>query len=158
MKIFKINEKIEIVCTSESTRSGFRHLAMLFVDGQEHTKGKCVYYNRTWERFAYQSVLFEVVKKAKLSDVDSKVCKEFIENYKESDTVFKSTMMVAKLGNIFCDTKKDKNDWKKRMMKAGLESSGLQFPDDWDKLSEDDKEARLDGIIKMSKEFDKDGK
>jgi len=37
------------------------------------------------------------------------------------------------------------------MLKAGLEKSGLSFPDDWDKLSEDDKEARLNGAMEMMK-------
>lgn len=155
MKIFKINNKIEIVCNAESTRYGFRHLATLFIDGVESAKGKCTYQNRTWERYEFQSVLFEVVNKSnRLTDKDQKLCKSFIDNYKEHDTVMKSTVMVASLGDIFCDNKKDKNKWKKRMLKAGLGNRGLDFPDDWDKLSEETKEARLNGVMKIMKEKD----
>jgi hypothetical protein len=33
------------------------------------------------------------------------------------------------------------------MLKAGLEGRGLIMPDDWDDLSEDEKNRRLDGVI-----------
>lgn len=151
MKLFKINKRIEIVCDAESTRSGFRHLATLFVDGTETAKGKCTYQNRTWESYEFQSVLSNVVNKADLTEKDRELCKVFISNYKEHDTVMKSTMMVASLGDLFCDNKKDKNDWKKRMLKAGLENRGLQFPEDWDKLSEEEKETRLNKSMEMMK-------
>ena len=149
MKLFKINNKIEIVCNSESTRYGFRHLATLFVNGIESEKGKCTYQNRTWESYEFQSVLFDVVNKSTLSEEDKKLCKDFIDNYKDSNSMIKSTVMVAKLGDLFCNNLKDKNDWKKRMLKAGLSNSGLSFPDDWDKLSEEEKQKRLDKSIEL---------
>ncbi len=152
MKIFKINDRIEVVCSSESTRYGFRHLATLFENGVETAKGKCTYQNRTWESYEFQSVLFNVIQKSDLSEKDKKLCKDFIDNYKEDNSMMRNTVAIAKLGEIFCEDKKSKNDWKKRMLKAGLESSGLSFPDDWDKLSEDDKETRLNKVIESMKE------
>lgn len=143
MKIFKINDRIEVVCNSEKTSYGFRHLATMFVNGSEFAKGKSTYQNRTWEKYEFQSVLFEVVNKSDLSELDKKTCKDFIDNYSSMDPGMKATLAVAKLGEIFCDNKKDKNDWKKRMLKAGLENKGLSFPEDWGKLSEDEKESRL---------------
>lgn len=57
--------------------------------------------------------------------------------------------MVALFGDILCKNKKEKNDWKKRMFDAtGL----LDFPSDWEGLSEDEKEKRLDNVIKIGKE------
>lgn len=67
------------------------------------------------------------------------------ENKPESS--LKSTAMVASLGNLLCDNQKDKNDWKKRMLAAGI--NGLSIPEDWDTLSEEEKERRLDGVIKI---------
>lgn len=55
--------------------------------------------------------------------------------------------MIAQLGNIFGSNQKESNDWKARMLKAGLENKGLIMPDDWDQLSEDEKATRLDGAI-----------
>ena len=55
--------------------------------------------------------------------------------------------MIAQLGEVFCDNQKDKNDWKARMLKVGMEGKGLQMPDDWDQLDEDTKEARLNAVI-----------
>lgn len=151
MKIFKINDRIEIVCESESTRYGFRHLATLMVNGSEFANGKCTYHNRTWERYEFQSVLKNVINKSDLSEKEKKLCNDFIDDYKENDSTMRTTMAIAKLGDLFCDDKKSKNDWKKRMIKAGLQNRGLQFPDDWDKFSEDDKENRLNHCIEMMK-------
>ena len=63
MRIFKLNEKISIVCESEGTRYGFRHLANLFVGENDVDKAKCCYYNRTWERFQFESVVLSLVSK-----------------------------------------------------------------------------------------------
>lgn len=50
---FLVNGKeIDIRCYSTDTRNGFCHHAMC---GDEHTR--ISYYNRTWERFEYESVL-----------------------------------------------------------------------------------------------------
>lgn len=60
----------------------------------------------------------------------------------------KTVAMVAKMGDLLGgNTQKEKNDWKLRMIKAGLEGQGLIMPDDWDSLTEDQKEERLNGII-----------
>ena len=148
MRIFKITKDIEVVCESESTRSGFRHLATLMRNGIEQEKAKCCYQNRTWERYQFQCVLNKLVEKStNLSEEEKKVCKEFIDGDRTDWSDFKTTKMVAQLGELFCDNQKDKNDWKARMLKAGLENKGLIMPDDWDTLDEDTKTARLDAVI-----------
>ena len=151
MRIFKITKEIEVVCNSESTRYGFRHLATLFKDGQEVQDGKCTYQNRTWERYEFQSVLNDVVNKAfkntLISEEEEKACKDFIDGDQTDWSEFKTTSMVAQMGELFCDNQKDKNDWKKRMLKAGIQ--GLDIPEDWDELDEDTKEARLYGVIEV---------
>lgn len=147
MRIFKITKEIEVVCVSENTKSGFRHLATLFKDGVEIAKAKACYQNRTWEAFEFQSVLSHVVDRALLSDKDDKLCREFIKGDQTDWSGFKTTIMVAKMGELFCDNQKDKNDWKKRMLKAGIQ--GLHLPEDWDTLKEDEKEKRLNGVIEI---------
>lgn len=64
-----------------------------------------------------------------------------------SESFLRTTATVAMMGSIFCDNKKEANDWKARMLKAGLENKGLIMPEDWDTLSEDEKEKRLNGAI-----------
>jgi len=64
--------------------------------------------------------------------------------------ILKSASMVAMFGDLLCDNQKEKNDWKKRMLDAtGL----LDFPEDWDDLSEDEKQKRLDKVIAVNKEI-----
>jgi hypothetical protein len=55
--------KITAVCRYEKTRSGFRHLATLLVNGCQLQTVKCTYINRTWEKFEYQSVLEVLLRK-----------------------------------------------------------------------------------------------
>ena len=65
----------------------------------------------------------------------------------EDCSFLKSVSIIASLGDMFCDKQKDSNDWKARMLKAGLTNKGLIMPDDWDSLSEDEKEKRLNCVI-----------
>lgn len=58
--------------------------------------------------------------------------------------MLKSVAMVCAFGNILCDTEKDKNDWKKRMI-ATL--PGIDMPEDFDKLPEEERTRRLDGAL-----------
>jgi len=151
MRIFKITKEIEVVCRSESTRYGFRHLATLLRDNQEVQDGKCTYQNRTWERYEFQSVLNDVVNKAfknkLISEEELKLCNEFIDGDQTDWSGFKTVSTIAKMGELFADTQKEKNDWKARMLKAGIQ--GLDIPEDWDELDEDEKERRLNGVIEI---------
>ncbi len=54
---------------------------------------------------------------------------------------------VAKLGDIFGLNQKESNDWKTRMLNAGLGNQGLIMPENWNELNEADKEARLNLVI-----------
>lgn len=62
-RIFKLNNTTKIVCDAVGTRCGFRHNARLFINGYEQDKAKCCYYNRTWERFEFETVLLELLEK-----------------------------------------------------------------------------------------------
>uniref|UniRef100_A0A6H1ZZ22 DUF8033 domain-containing protein n=1 Tax=viral metagenome TaxID=1070528 RepID=A0A6H1ZZ22_9ZZZZ len=79
----------------------------------------------------------------------TKVKAEKAEAPKEEKNPFKIAAGVAMLGNIFCDSQAEKNAWKKRMLVAGV--PGLDIPNNWDGLSEAEKEKRLDGVIELAK-------
>ncbi len=154
MKIFKVNKNdstIEVVCESQKTRNGFRHLATLLYNGIESESVKCCYLNRTWERFEFESVLEKLARDSKvLSDKEKKVFQEFIENgnrVEDDLSPLKNIARIAKLGEIFGKNQKEANDWKARILKAGLENKGLIMPDDWNELNEDEKTKRLNGAI-----------
>lgn len=61
MREFKLNDEYTVVCEFVSTRSGFKHVAVLLKNGEEINRTKCCYINRTWERFAFQSVLCKII-------------------------------------------------------------------------------------------------
>jgi hypothetical protein len=153
MRIFDVNKSIRVVCNSTSSRSGFNHTATLFVNGSERETVKVHYINRTWESYEYESVLEKLADETtSLNDAGKKALKKFIKNggeaeRKETQSQMKTVAMVAKMGEIFGSTPKEKNDWKARMIKAGLGNKGLEMPEDWDSLSEEEKERRLNNVI-----------
>jgi hypothetical protein len=144
MTKFKINEEVEVVCEWKKTRNGFKHEATLLKGGRSVQTVKVCYLNRTWEAFEFDTVLERLAAISGIKEIS-----EFVKNRtNDSGTDFlKSVGMVAKLGEIFASTTKDKNDWKVRMLKAGLENKGLSLPEDWESLTEEEKEKRLDGAI-----------
>lgn len=69
-------------------------------------------------------------------------------NKNDNGTGFLKTVgTVAMMGDIFAKTPAEKNAWKVRMLKAGLQNRGLDIPEDFDKLSEKERKRRLDGAI-----------
>jgi hypothetical protein len=157
MKIFKLNNKIEIACDYKKTRNGFKHTAILLIDGTNREETKICYLNRTWEQYEYQSVFHQLLDKTKLlSDKQKQSFKNKIdgtdgydgEGCKGDLAGLKLVSMVAGLGEVLGNNQKEKNDFKTRILKAGLENKGLIIPEDWNELSEDEKEKRLNGAIK----------
>lgn len=152
---FDINDRISIDCRSEDTRYGFRHVADLRVAGHGFVlEAKCCYYNRTWESYEFQSVLYAVAEKAEkqkvLSAEDIALIKDFAKDGKNApDDGLGAIGAVMALGDLFGGNQKESNDWKERMLKAGLEGRGLIMPEDWGDLSEDEKQRRLDGAAEM---------
>jgi len=151
MRSFNITERIEIRCESKGNMQGFKHVATLYIDGVKRQTASVQYINRTWERYDFQTVMQCLVEKSKvLSDAEKKVCQKFLAGDHADMSLFKNTAMVAAMGDIFGKTKKEKNDWKTRMLKAGLEKKGLMIPEDWDELDEDEKEKRLNKLVALA--------
>jgi hypothetical protein len=152
MKRFKVNREYEIVCEWKKTRNAFKHEATLLRNGIEKDNTKICYVNRTWESFEFESIVEKLLDKTGILTKRQK--NNFLkrisdDSRKETDKQFGLIAGIAKLGEIFCaGDKKRENDWKTRMLKAGLENKGLIMPEDWDILDEETKEKRLNGVIK----------
>lgn len=56
-------EPFSMTCDTTYTRDGFCHHAFLYGCGFYHEHTRVKYYNRTWERFTYESVLRAAVRK-----------------------------------------------------------------------------------------------
>lgn len=91
------------------------------------------------------------ISSQRIKRLDAKTMKRLQkkEEKKEYKSPFAGLAAIAAMGEIFADTQKEKNDWKMRMLKAGLPTQGFHPPEDWDNLSEDEKTKRLDGAIKI---------
>lgn len=153
-KTFKLSDRVTIDCETYETRYSWGHKAYLRINGYIEAYTKYVYYNRTWEAYTYQSILGGVLNKVSnkiVSKEDKKRYQEMIKNdsFSQDKDIFKGIAMVAKLGEIFSEDQKGANDWKERMLKAGLADKGLVMPEDWDTLTEAEKQTRLDGVINI---------
>lgn len=152
-KTFRLSECITIDCETYETRYSWGHKAYLLIDGQQEAYTKYVYYNRTWESYTYQSILGGIVEKActmKLISKEDKAKYQAIiknDSFSQDGNPFRTVAMIAKMGEVFRSNQKESNDWKARMLKAGLAGKGLTMPADWETLSESDKESRLNAVI-----------
>jgi len=150
MTEFKINKNISVICEAKKTRNGFKHEAILLINGAERNKAKICYLNRTWERYEFESVIEKLLDETPYLSKAQKskfLNRAKIQSRKESEEMFGAIGLIAKMGDIFGKTEKEKNNWKKRMLTAGLGKQGLEFPEDWDGLSEEEKKVRLNGAI-----------
>lgn len=148
-KTFNLKCGYRIECRSEKTRYGFRHLAFLY-DNQYNRIGtsKACYYNRTWESFEFQTVIRNVLQGCKW--FDAAAVRFIMESILDEATGrirrnFAMIGAIAKVGDLLCDKPAEKNNWKARMLKAGL--PGIEMPENWAGLSEDEKSRRLDNTI-----------
>lgn len=150
VKFFKVNRIYSVVCRSENTRYGFHHLAELRQGSIPIDHATACYYNRTWESYTFQSVIHRVLSKA----FDKKIVKRYMKKIDAEalghvNDHFNLVANIAKLGDILCEKSEDKNAWKKRMIST---VPGIDIPEEFDKLPEDEKAKRLDGVIDVMSE------
>jgi hypothetical protein len=146
MKIFKLSNDYEVVCNWVKTRNGFKHTASLCRNGSSICETKVCYLNRTWESFEYETVLKQVIDKyfnAKEKVKYLKIAQE--GGKKENSSMLKTCSMVAAMGELLCDREDDKIDWKKKFL---AKVPGIDFPENFDSLSNEEKQRRLDGAVK----------
>ena len=76
----KVNgEELEFACYTTYTRVGFCHTAHLMSWKYDTTDSKQTYYNRTWERFDYETVLKRAIGKLP-ADLQKEVYAQIIDH------------------------------------------------------------------------------
>ena len=73
---------VMFICCTQNTRYGFRHLCKNVDDNVEYTAKAC-YYNRTWERFEYETVLKKAIETLP-KEIQSFVRASIIDGTRES--------------------------------------------------------------------------
>lgn len=146
-KSFRLNDYVEIVCFSQRTSYGFRHVASLRENGSEICTARCSYYNRTWEAYTFQSVMQRVIEKSypKKSVGRERYLKLLEKDPSgESDRFLNMVGAVARMGDVLGNDQKEANQFKKRILGT---VPGVDMPEDFDSLPEEEKARRLDGAI-----------
>lgn len=143
---------LPVLIGSSATHSKLLSTIKISVDDS----GDEIYFSISLDGQTYRTEKFD--KKSKeFSGTEGKVVNGSIEHAekleKENSNSFLNTVgLIAKMGEIFTDSKKEANDWKKRMINAGLGNKGLTMPEDWDELTEEEKESRLNNAIDAIRE------
>lgn len=113
----KVNGKeIEFRCYTTDTRNGFCHTAHYVGWDYDLTDTKVSYYNRTWERFEYESVLKSAIKKLP-TDVRQQVYGQIIDG-KAAEEEKKADEMVKSFEALHSSLS-DEN--KERLANSGIE-------------------------------------
>ena len=77
-KITANGNEYEFINDSRNTRSGFAHDTTLFRNGEEIGRATAIYYNRTWERYRYQTAM-----QICINDIIEKKYEDYIKFFKE---------------------------------------------------------------------------
>ena len=113
----KVNGKeIEFRCYTTDTRCGFCHTAHYVGWEYEITDTKASYYNRTWERFEYESVLKRAIDKLP-TEVRQQVYDQIIDG-KAAEEEQKAEEMVEKFQRLH-ESLSEEN--KERLANSGIE-------------------------------------
>ena len=78
LRIFNFPDEYSVSVWSENTSYGFRHIAVLFKNGIEQDRTKVSYYNRTWEKYQFQTVIDKLLNK-NFDERDAKRRLDYIE-------------------------------------------------------------------------------
>ena len=113
----KVNGKeIEFRCYTTNTRCGFCHTAHYVGWDYSITDSKCSYWNRTWERFDYESVLKKAIDKLP-SDVRQQVYDQIIDG-KAAEEEQKAEEQVKAFENLYNGLNEEN---KARLANSGIE-------------------------------------
>ena len=113
----KVNGKeIEFRCYTTDTRNGFCHTAHYVGWDYDLTDTKASYYNRTWERFKYESVLKRAIEKLP-KEVRQQVYGQIIDG-KAAEEEQKAEEMVEKFQRLH-ESLSEEN--KERLANSGIE-------------------------------------
>lgn len=85
------NDEFTFVNNSESTRYGFRHTCVMFINDYHRATIYHPYYNRTWESYTYQTVMIEAVQ-----EVMSEIYENELQDYKEKNGIKRLTAAKRK--------------------------------------------------------------
>lgn len=139
-KEFILDDTYTVECNTYETRYSWGHYAKLVKNGYVIDESKFTYYNRTWEAYTYQSIIHSLLDKNKLSHLKYRADEIGEGNVKRE--LKQLGAIVAMAGIIGTpDTQ----------VKALETATGgaVEKPDNWNGLSEEEKEKRLDKVLEV---------
>lgn len=144
-KDFQISEEIRIECGWQNTNYGFRHLAVLRVNGLREVETKACYYNRTWESYTYQSVVHKAINKAFTGERAEGLCKAADAlGHGATEKAFGGIKAMAAMAGLLGLSPERETSIKKTILST---VPGIDFPEGFDALPEAERKKRLDDAL-----------
>jgi hypothetical protein len=149
----RLNSNSEIHCSVQNTSNGFRHYVKFMLNGREINSRSVNYLNRAWESYKFESAIKRLLEKMiKQKQINNSQAKEFLEisedhilgGFKRN---LKTLSTTSKMVDVLQGDIKKRNESKLRMIKATF-GHDLILPENWNRLSEKEKEIRLNIILK----------
>lgn len=159
MKVYEFGEGFKVICDWKKTRVAFKHVCdVVDKGGNSICSTKICYLNRTWERYEYQSVIHQAIgiafgaggRRKNTPEQEARI-KAYCDEVDDIATgqlkkQFNPVKMAVAFGSLISETKTEKNAFTKRMLNT---IPGVDFPEDFDQLSEEEKERRMDEALKV---------
>lgn len=79
MRTFEINDHIKIEARTYETRYSWGHKAILYIDGEYIKEYKLVYYNRTWEKWQFASMLSHIASSKQVNKDQKNAIDAYLE-------------------------------------------------------------------------------
>ena len=146
MNTYNLCPAVSVECSYHKTRNGFRHEAVLWVDGSPDPRVKINYINRTWESFKYQSVIHKAILRSRTLGDERR--EQALAWQGPRDNFLSTVGAAAAVLSLLCEDRDDANRAKASILRA---VPGIEFPSDWDSLSAEEQQRRLDGAIAAMK-------
>ena len=147
-KQFVLDDVYTVECTVFESRYSWGHYAVLYKNGTAIEDEKYTYYNRTWESYTYQSVIHGILSRAKLPAKYRTLADEIGSGNVKQE--LKSLGAVVALAGLIQTDPAKANEAQVKALEIAT-GGAVQRPADWDTLSEEEKQVRLNKAVSVLK-------
>lgn len=146
---FTINETDEIRCYTRDAPTGFKHVCEYWSSGKKIESRQTSYYNRTWEKYTYQTAIGNLLDKMDIPDNEKDAIMEHVEDQALGRVRedLKTTVALSKFASLMSSSPEQSNDLRLKTIRSRYPA--ISVPSDWDQLPENEKKRRLDAIEDM---------
>lgn len=113
------DRRYSFYCKSQDTSYGFRHVCY---DNRFNQVAKVCYYNRTWERFRYETVLTQAIEKS-VPKADQQAVKDILIEKKAEADHAKAEADIKAFAEVWGKTSDKTKDMVRKALPNGIQTT-----------------------------------